>query len=97
MRSEEGRKMTIEIERLEQKWEEWKWAKTKDFIREEEFPEAMGLVVDRRYRAAVYPGGENDDIREGGLAHSEATYSSLPRRKDGPGSLPGGGSASMTM
>jgi hypothetical protein len=39
--------MQAEIEDLEQKWEEWRWAKRKDMIREEEFPEAERLLTKR--------------------------------------------------
>ncbi len=40
--------MIREIEYLEQEWEEWKWAKRKEFMREYEFPEANLLLSKRR-------------------------------------------------
>ena len=42
--------MTPEIARLEQGWEEWRWAKRKDMIRQEEFPEAERLLTNRSTR-----------------------------------------------
>jgi len=56
--------MAVEIEGLEQKWEEWRWAKRKGMIREEEFPEAERLLIRRSWARTAWAAEENGDMKE---------------------------------